>query len=432
MNHQDKIAIIGLGYVGLPLAISFGRIFETIGFDIDKSRIEELDQKKDRTNEIKPEDFSKASNLTFSSNPKHIKDANIYIIGVPTPIDIHKQPDLTYLKSACELVGPNLLDEDIVVFESTVYPGATEDFCVPILERLSKLKYINEENKSETIEGFYCGYSPERINPGDKINTLTKIKKVVSGSTKEILEKIDQLYSSIIEAGIIRASSIKVAESAKAIENTQRDLNIALVNEFAIIFNQLNIDTEEVLNIASTKWNFTHYKPGLVGGHCIGVDPYYLAFKAIEVDYYPEIILAGRKLNDGMGFYIAQRVIKLMTRKDIPIHHSNILIMGFSFKENCPDIRNTRVIDIIDEFKKYACNIDVYDPWVNPVEANSEYSIDLIKEPKNDYYDAVVIAVAHEDFINIGLDEIKNYTRNNHIIFDAKYLFGRDVVDGRL
>ena len=431
MPKRNKIAVIGLGYVGLPLAIAFGEKFNTIGFDIDKTRISELKNKYDRTREIDEDEFDAANLITFSDEEKEIKDCNIYILTVPTPINKLNQPDLSHLKNACHIVGKCLSSGDIVVIESTVYPEATEEVCVPILSKESRLNYINEAN-DYLEDGFYCAYSPERINPGDKENRLTSIKKIVSGSTKSTLDIIDALYSSIIKAGVVRAKSIKAAEAAKVIENTQRDLNIALINEFALIFDKLDIDTEEVLRIASTKWNFTSLKPGLVGGHCIGVDPYYLAHKAIEADYYPELILAGRKLNNYMGIHVADQVIKLMIRRNIQVPKSNVLVMGFTFKENCPDVRNTRIIDIIDQLKEYKCNVNVFDPVADKYETSKEYNVELIEVPEKNKYDAIILAVNHLEFSNIGIKKIKEYGLDKHIIYDVKYVFDYNEVDGRL
>jgi len=420
---NDKIALIGLGYVGLPLAVEFGKKVEIIGFDINEPRIQELKNNVDSTLEVSLEDLKSASNLIYTNNPKDIKNCNIYIITVPTPIDEHKQPDLTPLQKSSETVGKLLDAGDIVIYESTVYPGATEEICVPILESFSNLIFNQE---------FYCGYSPERINPGDKEHRVTTIKKITSGSTPEIASKIDALYKTIITAGTHKASNIKVAEAAKVIENTQRDVNIALINELSLIFNILNIDTEEVLKAAGTKWNFLPFRPGLVGGHCIGVDPYYLTHKAIEVGYTPEMILAGRRINDSMGNYVATQVINLMTKKRIHAVNSNILILGLTFKENCPDLRNTRVIDVITELETFNCNIDVYDPWVNKIEAKNEYDITPIAAPQEGAYDAVILAVAHNQFKKLGAKEIKKYGKKNHIIYDIKYILPPSEVDGRL
>ncbi len=420
---NKKICLIGLGYVGLPLAVEFGKQRKVIGFDIDQNRINELKKGTDFTFETTPQELKEAVHLKYTFNIDDIKDCGIFIITVPTPIDKHKRPDLTPLEKSSEVVGKILKKGDIVIYESTVYPGATEEICVPILEEQSGLKF-NED--------FYCGYSPERINPGDKEHRVTTIKKVTAGSTPEIATQVDELYQEIIVAGTYKASSIKVAEAAKVIENTQRDVNIALINELAIIFNKLGIDTESVLKAAGTKWNFLPFRPGLVGGHCIGVDPYYLTHKAIEIGYNPEMILAGRRLNDRMGSYVADQVLKLMTRKRIHIVDSNILIMGLTFKENCPDLRNTRVVDLIEEFKKSNCNIDVYDPWVNKEEAVNVYEIKPVTKPIKGKYDAIILAVAHDEFKELSLAQIKTFGKDNHILYDVKYLLDADEVDGRL
>ena len=420
---KNKIALIGLGYVGLPLAVQFGKIIETIGFDVDESRIEELRLGKDRTLEVEAGDLEQATKLSYTANPDEISDCNIYIVTVPTPIDKHKRPDLIPLINSSKTIGVLLSENDIVIYESTVYPGATEEVCIPILERESGLKFNQD---------FYCGYSPERINPGDKEHRVTNIKKVTSGSTPEIADKIDELYKSIITAGTYKATSIKVAEAAKVIENTQRDINIALMNELALIFSRLDIDTEEVLKAAGSKWNFLPFRPGLVGGHCIGVDPYYLTHKAIEVGYHPEIILAGRRLNDSMASYVAEQVTKLMNNKRIHVVDANVLIMGFTFKENCPDIRNTRVVDLITELENVNCNVDVYDPWIDEVETKRQYNIVPIDAPASGKYDAVIVAVAHDKFKEMGIAELKTFTKPNHVIYDIKYILPKNDVDGRL
>ncbi len=420
-----KIAVIGLGYVGLPLAHAFAKKYSVVGFDISSRRIDELSSGYDCTLELSDKQVKEAidDGMQFTCNLDDIADCNIYIVTVPTPIDKNKRPDLTPLIKASETIAKVLKKDDIAIYESTVYPGATEEVCVPILEKHSGLVF----NK-----GFFAGYSPERINPGDKEHRVTTIKKVTSGSTPEIATVVDKLYSSIITAGTHKASSIKVAEAAKVIENTQRDINIALINELALIFNRLNIDTEEVLKAAGTKWNFLPFRPGLVGGHCIGVDPYYLTHKAAEVGYHPEVILSGRRLNDGMGAYVADQVAKLMARKRIHVLGANILIMGLAFKENCPDLRNTRVTDVIEEFKKNNCIVDVYDPWVNKEEAMHEYGIKPIAEPEKGKYDAVVLAVAHRKFQEMGLEAIRALVKENHVIYDIKYIFDANDVDGRL
>ncbi len=431
MNNL-KIALIGLGYVGLPLAVEFGKEIETIGFDINQSRIQELKDGRDRTHEVEPEELKQAVKLGYTTDLEDIRDCNIYIITVPTPIDEYKRPDLTPLIRSSETVGKLLNDGDIVIYESTVYPGATEEVCVPILEKQSGLTYLHTDNHQLQSKGFYCGYSPERINPGDKNHRITTIKKITSGSTPEIADKVDDLYQTIITAGTHKASSIKVAEAAKVIENTQRDVNIALINELALIFNRLDIDTEEVLKAAGTKWNFLPFRPGLVGGHCIGVDPYYLTHKATEVGYHPEMILAGRRLNDNMGSYIADQVAKLMTKKRVHVVDANILIMGLSFKENCPDLRNTRVVDLINEFQSFNCNVDVYDPWVDKDEAQHEYGITPIDSLKEGVYDAIILAVAHTKFKEMNVEQFRQLGRKNHVLYDIKYLLPADEVDGRL
>ncbi len=419
----DTIGVIGLGYVGLPLAVEFGKTIKTIGFDINHYRVEELKSGTDSTLEVTGEELSSAANLTFTDKLDDIKACNIYIVTVPTPIDNYKRPDLRPLISASTTVGQVLSKGDIVIYESTVYPGATEEDCVPILEQQSGLTF----NKD-----FFVGYSPERINPGDKEHRVTTIKKVTSGSTPEIAERVDQLYQRIITAGTHKTSSIKVAEAAKVIENTQRDLNIALVNELALIFNKLGIDTLEVLEAAGTKWNFLPFRPGLVGGHCIGVDPYYLTHKAEAIGYIPQVILAGRRINDNMGGYVTGRVVKLMTQKRIHVVDSHVLIMGLTFKENCPDLRNTRVVDIVREFKTYNAQVDVYDPWVDSEEAQHEYGITPVTELKKNHYDAIIIAVAHDQFKQMGETGIKALARENCVIFDVKNLLPKNTVDARL
>ncbi len=421
--NEIKLAVVGLGYVGLPLAVEFGKKIPVVGFDIIKERIEELKSGKDATLEVEPELLKQADKLTYTADLESIKDCNTFIVTVPTPIDAHKRPDLTPLVKASETLGKVLKKDDIVIYESTVYPGATEETCIPVLEKISGLKYNVD---------FFAGYSPERINPGDKEHRVTNILKVTSGSTPEVAELVDQLYKMVIEAGTHKASSIRVAEAAKVIENTQRDLNIALINELSIIFNKLGIDTEEVLIAAGTKWNFLPFRPGLVGGHCIGVDPYYLTHKAQEIGYHPEVILAGRRINDGMGAYVVSQVVKEMVKKRIHVEDSNILIMGLTFKENCPDLRNTRVVDIIEEFKEYHANVDVYDPWVDKSESEHEYGITPIASPKKENYDAIILAVAHDEFKNDGVEKIRGFGKKDHVLFDIKYLFKADQVDGRL
>ena len=423
---MQKIAIIGLGYVGLPLAHAFSFKYEVVGFDIAKWRIDELQNGYDRTLELSEKQVKECleNGMKFSDNLEDIKDCNIYIITVPTPIDKHNNPDLTPLIKASESVGKVLSKDDIVIYESTVYPGATEEVCIPVLEKVSGLKF----NKD-----FYAGYSPERINPGDKEHTVTKILKVTSGSTPEIAEKVDNLYKSVIKAGTHLASSIKVAEAAKVIENSQRDINIAFVNELALIFDKLGIDTNDVLEAAGTKWNFLKFKPGLVGGHCIGIDPYYLAHKAKEIGYHPEIILAGRRTNDGMGEFVANKVVKLMIHKEHTIKGSKVLVLGITFKENCPDIRNSRVIDVINELKDFGINVDVYDPWADNEEVKREYGLELKENYNLDEYDAVVLAVAHNEFKEISSKISKLKTQNSKlIIYDIKGFFDKNLVDGRL
>ena len=424
MNAKDtRIAVIGLGYVGLPLAVEFGKRYLTTGFDINRSRITALISGHDSTLEVDTAALESAAHLSYTTDVDKLKTCNIYIVTVPTPIDIHKRPDLSPLEKASETVGKVLSKDDIVIYESTVYPGATEEVCVPILEKHSGLTF----NKN-----FYCGYSPERINPGDKEHRVTTIKKVTSGSTLEIADKVDALYRSIITAGTHKASSIKVAEAAKVIENTQRDINIALINELALIFRRLGIDTEEVLKAAGSKWNFLPFRPGLVGGHCIGVDPYYLTHKAMKVGYYPEIILTGRKLNDSMGKYVANEIINLMTKKRIQVVDSNILVMGLTFKEDCPDIRNTRVVDVVQELSGFHCNIDVYDPWIDKEESIREYGITPVEQPEPGKYDAVIIAVAHHQFKAMGITAIRALGKKNHVLYDIKYILPAEKVDGRL
>ena len=422
MNNK-KIAIIGLGYVGLPLAIEFSKKREVIGFDIDKDRIEELNKGMDVTGELNIQQLKEGVSISYTTNLNDLKDCTIFIITVPTPIDKYKRPDLTPLEKASQSIGKIIKKNDIIIYESTVYPGATEEVCVPILEQQSGLTF----NKD-----FYCGYSPERINPGDKKHRIADIKKVTSGSTTDIATEIDELYQEIIIAGTHKAGSIKIAEAAKIIENTQRDLNIALINELALIFNKLGIDTESVLKAAGTKWNFFPFRPGLVGGHCIGVDPYYLTHKANEVGYNPEMILAGRKMNDSMGLYVANEVTKLMTKKKIKIAKANVLIMGLAFKENCPDHRNTRIIDLVEVFEGFNCNVDVYDPWVNKDKASHEYNIQLIDKPRKSNYDAIVIAVGHNEFKALTEDQFRAFGKVNHVLYDIKYLLKVNESDGRL
>jgi UDP-N-acetyl-D-glucosamine/UDP-N-acetyl-D-galactosamine dehydrogenase len=421
--EETKIGVIGLGYVGLPLAVEFGKRYPTVGFDINSSRIDELLSGKDSTLEVEPEGLSQAVNLTFSDQASQLEGCNFYIVTVPTPIDEHKQPDLSPIIAASHTLGQYLNSGDIVVYESTVYPGATEEVCVPILEKDSGLMFNRD---------FFVGYSPERINPGDKEHRLPNILKVTSGSTPEVASFIDDLYRSIITAGTHKASSIKVAEAAKVIENTQRDLNIALVNELAIIFNRLGIDTLEVLEAAGSKWNFLPFRPGLVGGHCIGVDPYYLTHKAKSIGHQPEVILSGRRINDRMGAYIVGVIIKMMIKRGHAIASSKVLILGLTFKENCNDLRNTKVADMIAEFESFGTQVDVYDPWADPKQAKHEYGIELIKAPQDNHYDAVVIAVAHDEFKQLGAARIRGFGTNNSILYDVKHLLPKDAVDGRL
>ena len=423
LPKNPRICIIGLGYVGLPLAVEFGKSYQTIGFEINIERVEELQKGIDATLEVDAELLQQAKNLSYTYNIEDIKKSDVYVVTVPTPIDKHKNPDLTPLIKASELLGKVLKPNNIVIYESTVYPGATEEICGPILSKVSGL-ILNK--------GFYLGYSPERINPGDKVHRVTNIIKVTSGSTDEVAEYVDKLYQSIITAGTYKASSIKVAEAAKVIENTQRDINIALINELAIIFSRLNIDTSEVLEAAGTKWNFLPFKPGLVGGHCISVDPYYLTYKAQEVGYDPEIILAGRRINDNMGSFITNQVIKLMLKKRIQVSGSRILVLGLTFKEDCPDIRNTRVIDIIDELKTYNAKVDVYDPWVDVSIARKEIQIDMIIDLNEKSYDAIIVAVAHKIFKELGSINIKALGKQNCVIYDVKGLLPFDDVDARL
>ena len=420
---NKKIAVIGLGYVGLPLAVEFSKKRKVIGFDINKDRINELENGIDVTEELSKQELKNAVNISYTTNLDKLKNCSIFIITVPTPIDKHKKPDLNPLEKSSHSIGQIIKKDDIVIYESTVYPGATEEVCVPILEKQSGLKF----NKD-----FYCGYSPERINPGDKEHRIVNIKKITSGSTPEIAMEIDKLYKEIITAGTHKASSIKIAEAAKVIENTQRDLNIALINELSVIFNKLNIDTESVLEAAGTKWNFLPFRPGLVGGHCIGVDPYYLTHKANEVGYNPEMILAGRKLNDNMGLHVANEVKKIMEKKKIDLENANILIMGLAFKENCPDYRNTRVVDLVRVFESYNSNVDVYDPWVNKVKATHEYGIKLIDKPIKNNYDSIVIAVGHDEFKALTEDQIRAFGKINHVLYDVKYTHKANETDGRL
>ncbi|WP_310587185.1 nucleotide sugar dehydrogenase [Arcicella rosea] len=417
--QATKIAIIGLGYVGLPLAVEFGKKYQVLGFDINQTRVNELNAGHDRTHEVASSQLKASEKLTFSASPEMLSTCNVFIVTVPTPIDKYKKPDLIPLLSASKTVGKVLKKNDIVIYESTVYPGCTEEDCVPVLERESGLKF-NED--------FFCGYSPERINPGDKINTLTKIRKVTSGSTEEIAEFVDQLYGSIIEAGTYKASSLKVAEASKAIENAQRDVNISFVNELSLIFDKMGIDTSEVLEAAGTKWNFLKFKPGLVGGHCIGVDPYYLLHKSESLGYYPQVILSGRRVNDNMGIFVGGKLIKLLIKKGHKIEGSKVLILGITFKENCPDIRNSRVIDVYQELKEFGVQIDVHDPWADKKEVHEEYGISLL-DSITEKYDGILLAVSHDEYKNLDLEELKN---PDAVVYDIKSLWDKELVDARL
>ncbi len=422
-NKSLVIGVIGLGYVGLPLAVEFGKIFNVIGFDINEKRIKELSSGKDRTLETTAEELREAKNLSFTTNTNDLKKVNVFIVTVPTPIDDYKIPDLTPVIKASETVGSALSKDAVVVFESTVYPGCTEEDCVPVLEKFSGLKF----NKD-----FYCGYSPERINPGDKEHRVSSIKKIVSGSTPEIAEALNVLYLSIIKAGTHLAPSIKVAEAAKVIENSQRDINIAFVNELAKLFDIMNIDTLDVLEAAGTKWNFLPFRPGLVGGHCIGVDPYYLTHKAVHLGYHPEIILAGRRINDKMGAFVANQLVKLMIKKEHKINNSKILVLGITFKENCPDIRNSRVVDIIHELKDFGCEVDVFDPWADKEEVRHEYKLDILTDLKDidkKKYNGIVLAVAHNQFKELDFNALRD---NGAVVYDVKGILERDQIDSRL
>jgi UDP-N-acetyl-D-galactosamine dehydrogenase len=420
---DSRIGVIGLGYVGLPIAVEFGRAHPTLGFDINTKRTAELKAGKDSTLEVTPDELEHSKYLTLTDSLGELSACNVYIVTVPTPIDKYKKPDLQALEQASRSVGRVLSPGNVVIYESTVFPGATEEICVPLLEVESGLT-LNRD--------FFVGYSPERINPGDQQHRLTSIKKVTSGSTPEAADFIDALYQSIISAGTHRASSIRVAEAAKVIENTQRDLNIALINELSLIFNRMGIDTQEVLEAAGSKWNFLPFRPGLVGGHCIGVDPYYLTHKAQEIGYNPEVILSGRRINDSMGSYVAGQVVKLMTQRRIHVVEANILIMGLSFKENCPDIRNTRVVDLIREFESFHAKVDVYDPWVDTDEARAQYGVSLVKELMLGYYDAVIVAVAHNQFKDMGFEKVRALGKPGSILYDVKYAFPASTVDARL
>ncbi|BCO08606.1 UDP-N-acetyl-d-glucosamine 6-dehydrogenase WbpA [Desulfolithobacter dissulfuricans] len=421
--QSTRVAVIGLGYVGLPLAVEFSKKLPTTGFDLNSRRISELKRGIDVTREVSSEELQGARDLHFTDQVAELKESNVYIVAVPTPIDSNKRPDLRPLEGASRTVGQVLKEGDVVIYESTVYPGATEEVCIPILEEISGLRFNHD---------FFAGYSPERINPGDHEHRLPTIVKVTSGSTPEIADFVDSLYGTIITAGTFKASSIKVAEAAKVIENTQRDVNIALVNELALIFNRLGINTVEVLKAAGTKWNFLPFRPGLVGGHCIGVDPYYLTHKAQEVGYHPEMILAGRRLNDDMGRYIASEVVKLMLKRRIHVADANILILGLTFKENCPDLRNTRVIDIIDELKSYGANVEIYDPWADHDEARTLYGVTMTGELPDNHYDAVVLAVAHREFQDLDRDDFNRICRQLAVVYDVKHVLPPEIVDGSL
>ena len=421
--QEVKLAIIGLGYVGLPLAVEFGKRRSVVGFDINQQRIDALKAGHDVTLEVSDEELKEAVQLVYSARLDNLESCNVFIVTVPTPIDEHKQPDLTPLIKASETIGSVLKKGDVVIYESTVYPGATEEDCVPVLEKVSGLKFNVD---------FFAGYSPERINPGDKEHRVTTIKKVTSGSTPTVADLVDALYKEIITAGTHKASCIKVAEAAKVIENTQRDLNIALINELAIIFNRMGIDTEAVLQAAGTKWNFLPFRPGLVGGHCIGVDPYYLTHKAQSIGYHPEIILAGRRLNDSMGAYVVSQLVKAMLKRRIHVDGARVLVMGLTFKENCPDLRNTRAVDIVSELAEYNIQVDVYDPWIAVDEARHEYGITPITEPAIDAYDGIVLAVAHNEFRALGAKNIRQYGKAKHILYDLKYLLSAEEADLRL
>ncbi|WP_064668731.1 Vi polysaccharide biosynthesis UDP-N-acetylglucosamine C-6 dehydrogenase TviB [Pseudoalteromonas prydzensis] len=421
--EKIKIGVIGLGYVGLPLAVEFGKKYPVLGFDINQKRVDELSAGHDATLEVSDTELQDIKQLKFSCNKQDLADCNVYIVTVPTPIDESNAPDLTPLRKASELLGEFVKQGDVVIYESTVYPGATEEVCLPIIEKVSGLVFNQD---------FFAGYSPERINPGDKVNTLTKIMKITSGSTPEVGEFVNNLYGSIITAGTHLAGSIKVAEAAKVIENTQRDLNIAIINEFAKIFNRLGIDTEEVLNAAGTKWNFLKFKPGLVGGHCISVDPYYLTHKAQEVGYRPEVILAGRRINDGMGEYVATQLVKKLSSQKIHIDEAKVLVLGFTFKGDCPDVRNTKIIDIVNELNDFNMSVDVYDGWANPAEVEHEYDLSLIGSLKENNYDGIVLAVDHSEFKEMGVEAIRKLGKSKHVLYDVKHVFGPKDSDIRL
>ena len=436
-----KIGIIGLGYVGIPLAIEFGKVRTVIGFDISSKRIDELKKSFDSTFEISAVEFSESKNLSLTSHIEDLKDCNFYIVTVPTPVNKFNQPDFSCLVEASQSIGKILKPNDIVVYESTVYPGATEEVCVPILEEFSGLKYISRDISHNDQQGFYCGYSPERINPGDKLHKLANIVKITAASTEASADIVDAIYRQIIKVGTYKAESIKIAEAAKVIENTQRDLNIALINELAIIFSKLNIDTESVLRAAGTKWNFLNFRPGLVGGHCIGVDPYYLTYKAEEIGYKPEIILSGRRLNDNMSKFVVDRSILAMTSAGVNIRASKILILGFTFKENCPDIRNTKIIDIVNLFSEFGCKVDIYDPWASLEEAKKEYKVTLLEniflnnqanEKYKENYDLILVAVSHNEFKELDIKDLKSLGKKQCIIYDLKYVFSKNETDIRL
>ncbi|RFF28902.1 nucleotide sugar dehydrogenase [Wenzhouxiangella sediminis] len=445
-TNQARIAVIGLGYVGLPLAVAFGQRQETIGYDIDEQRIQSLQGGSDPTREVSTDELRGASQLRFTADTGSLADCHVYIVAVPTPVDRHKRPDLTHLQDACRTIAPLLEPCNIVIFEATVYPGCTEEVCVPILEALSGLHCAwNQTGNAEdepvrsrqaedkpTDKKFFVGYSPERINPGDSAHSLRNVVKITAGSNPEAAEFVDELYKSVVEAGTHPVSSIAVAEAAKVIENTQRDLNIALVNELSLIFNRLNLDTTEILEAAGTKWNFLPFRPGLVGGHCIGVDPYYLTYKAEAVGYHPQVILAGRRINDGMGRHVASELVKLLIRRGISMRGAKVLILGLAFKENCADIRNTRVIDIIEELQSYRLEVDIHDPWITSTAARSELGIEIIEQPERADYDGVIVAVGHDQFREQGIEAIRAYARSDGIVYDVKSVFGRETVDARL
>ena len=422
--ERSRVAVVGLGYVGLPLAVEFGKKLDVVGYDINPRRVAELEAGSDHTLEVSDEELAGATRLRFTTDPQEMRGANVYIVTTPTPIDAAKQPDLTPVLSATETIARTLRRGDVVIYESTVYPGATEERCVPVLESVSGMKF-NED--------FFVGYSPERINPGDKEHRVSTIVKVTSGSTPEVADFVDELYNLVVKVGTHRAPSIKVAEAAKVIENTQRDVNIALINELAVLFDRLGIDTEDVLKAAGSKWNFLHFRPGLVGGHCIGVDPYYLTYKAQMVGYHPEIILAGRRLNDSMGSYVASQLVKRMTKEGIPVKGARVLVMGLTFKENTPDLRNTRVVDIIDELSEYGISVDVHDPWVDAGEAREHYGVELVAEPAAGAYDGIILAVAHRQFRAMDAEQLRGFGKaEGHVLYDLKYVLPADAADLRL